>query len=124
MLSSSVPGRRNLRSADNLQLVVPDFKSTKMQRRGFAVAGPLAWNSLKPTFRGRFAGDESSAAVFKGYARRGLSEARLTEARFTEATCGISCARFRALDAPKTGASLTEARAHEQFIENYMIFGI
>ena len=30
----------------------------------------------------------------KGYARRGLSEARLTEARFTEATCGISCARF------------------------------
>jgi len=65
MLSSSVPGRRNLRSADNLQLVVPDFKSTRMQRRGFAVAGPLAWNSLKPTFRGRFAGDESSAAVFK-----------------------------------------------------------
>ena len=47
----------------------------------------------------------------KGYARRGLSEARLTEARFTEATCGISCARFRALVRPKRAqASLRQER--------------
>ena len=56
--------------------------------------------------------------------RRGLTEARLTEARFTEATCGISCARFRALVRPKRAqdsprherlrSCLTEARAHER----------
>ena len=56
MLSSSVPGRRNLRSADNLQLVVPDFKSTRMQRRGFAVAGPLAWNSFETNIPRAFRG--------------------------------------------------------------------
>ena len=60
----------------------------------------------------------------KGGARRGLTEARLTEARFTEATCGILCARFRALVRPKRAqdslrherlcSCLTEARAHER----------
>ena len=53
--------------------------------------------------------------------------ARLTEARFTEATCGISCARFRALVRPKRAqASLRQEHtsAGQEFIENYMIFGI
>ena len=40
-------------------------------------------------------------AMLKADDRRGLTEARLTEARFTEATCGLSCARFRALVRPK-----------------------
>ena len=67
--------------------------------------------------------------MIKGGARRGLTEARLTEARFTEATCGIPCARFRALVRPKRAqdslrherlrSCLTEARAHERWTRIY-----
>ena len=82
----------------------------------------IVWHNLN--FLSSF---HSAYWIFQGYARRGLSEARLTEARFTEATCGISCARFRALVRPKRAqASLKQERtsAGQEFFENYMIFGI
>ena len=49
--SSSVPGRRHLRSAGKGDLVVPSFRRVRSGRRGFSVAGPCCWNSLPPTIR-------------------------------------------------------------------------
>ena len=49
--SSSVPGRRHLRSAGKGDLVVPSFRRERSGRRGFSVAGPCCWNSLPPTIR-------------------------------------------------------------------------
>ena len=44
VLALAVPGRRHLRSADQLCLVVNRCRLSSMQKRGFAVAGPAAWN--------------------------------------------------------------------------------
>ena len=49
--SSSVPGRRHLRSAGKGDLVVPSLRRERSGRRGFSVAGPCCWNSLPPTIR-------------------------------------------------------------------------
>ena len=49
--SSSVPGRRHLRSAGKGDLIVPSFRRERSGRRGFSVAGPCCWNSLPPTIR-------------------------------------------------------------------------
>ena len=44
--SCFVRGRCRVRSAEQFCLVVPRCRSTAMQRRGFSVAGPSAWNEL------------------------------------------------------------------------------
>ena len=46
VLVSVVPGRRHLRSADQLCLVINRCRLSSMQKREFAVAGPMAWNHL------------------------------------------------------------------------------
>ena len=46
VLVSTVHGRCRLRSAEQFCLLVPCCRSTAMQRRGFSVAGPSAWNEL------------------------------------------------------------------------------
>ena len=51
VLVSAAPGRRHLRSADQFCLVVNRCRLSSMQRRGFAVAGPLAWNDLPVAVR-------------------------------------------------------------------------
>jgi len=44
--TSSVAGRRQLRSADCDQLVVHRYRLTTAGRRAFSCAGSSAWNSL------------------------------------------------------------------------------
>ena len=51
VLVSTVHGRCRLRSAEQFCLVVPRCRSTAMQRRGFSVAGPSAWNELPASIR-------------------------------------------------------------------------
>ena len=51
MLVSAVLGRRHLRSADQLCLVVNRCRLSSMQKRGFVVAGPMAWNDLPAATR-------------------------------------------------------------------------
>jgi hypothetical protein len=63
ILTSTVSGRRNLRSADTCMLMVPRVQ-TKYGSRSFAVYGPAVWNSLPDDLRTT----DSSIAVF----RRGL----------------------------------------------------
>ena len=47
---ASTAGRRHLRSADSLMLVVPRSR-TEVGRRRFAVVGPTVWNSLPQQLR-------------------------------------------------------------------------
>ena len=51
ILVSSVPGRRHLRSADQLLLTIPRCHGATAQKCSFSVAGPLAWNCLPMTLR-------------------------------------------------------------------------
>jgi len=44
--TSSVAGRRQLRSADRGQLIIPRYRLTTAGRRAFSCAGLSAWNSL------------------------------------------------------------------------------
>ena len=60
VLVSVVPGRRRLRSADQFCLVVNRCRLSSMQRRGFAVAGPLAWNDLPVAVRVSIAQNRNS----------------------------------------------------------------
>ena len=48
---STVPGRRQLRSASNLDRVVPRMLSKNMGPRAFAACGPSLWNSLPSVLR-------------------------------------------------------------------------
>ena len=48
---SSLPGRRQLRSASNLDLFVPRMLSKNMGPRAFAACGPSLWNSLPSVLR-------------------------------------------------------------------------
>ena len=68
MLVSEVPGRRHLRSADQLCLVVNRCRSSSMQKRGLAVAGPMAWNDLPAAIRVSIArNSNNSKIVIKTY---------------------------------------------------------
>jgi hypothetical protein len=58
----SIQDRRQLRSSNQSLLVVPRCHSAAFQKRGFAVAGPSAWNSLPLTFR---SGSDTSHEIFK-----------------------------------------------------------
>ena len=60
---SAEPGRRHLRSADQLCLVVNHCRSSSMQRRGFAVAGPMAWNDLPAATRVSIARNSNSSKI-------------------------------------------------------------
>ena len=60
VLVSAVLGRRHLRSADQLCLVVNGCRLSSMQRRGFAVAEPLAWNDLPVAVRVSIARNRNS----------------------------------------------------------------
>ena len=60
VLVLAVPGRRHLRSADQFCLVVNRCRLSSMQRRGFAVAGPLAWNDLPVAVRVSIARNRNS----------------------------------------------------------------
>ena len=51
ILVSSVPGRRHLRSADQLLLTIPRCHGATAQKCSFSVAGPSAWNRLPTTLR-------------------------------------------------------------------------
>ena len=48
-VSSTIPGRRGLRSADEQRLLVPYTQSARIGSRPFAVCGPNVWNGL-PAF--------------------------------------------------------------------------
>ena len=63
VLVSAVPGRRHLRSADQLCLVVNRCRLSSMQKRGFAVAGPMAWNDLPAATRVSIAGNSNSSKI-------------------------------------------------------------
>ena len=60
VLVSAVPGRRHLRSADQFCLLLNRCRLSSMQRRGFAVAGPLAWNDLPVAVRVSIARNRNS----------------------------------------------------------------
>ena len=60
VLVSAVPGRRQLWSADQFCLVVNRCRLSSMQRRGFALAGPLAWNDLPVAVRVSIARNRNS----------------------------------------------------------------
>ena len=60
VLVSAVPRRRHLRSANQFCLVVNRCRLSSMQRRGFAVAGPLAWNDLPVAVRVSIARNRNS----------------------------------------------------------------
>jgi hypothetical protein len=49
--SSTVPGRRGLRSADEHRLLVPYTQSARLGSRPFAVCGPNVWNNLPADLR-------------------------------------------------------------------------
>ena len=51
LVSSAVPGRRHLRSADQLLLTIPRCHGATAQKCSFSVAGPSAWNRLPTTLR-------------------------------------------------------------------------
>ena len=51
ILVSSVPGRRHLRSADQLLLTIPRCHGATAHKCNFSVAGPSAWNRLPTTLR-------------------------------------------------------------------------
>ena len=51
ILVSSADTRRHLRSANRHLLAVPRFRLNTYDRRAFAVAGPMAWNSLPDFIR-------------------------------------------------------------------------
>ena len=63
MLVSAVPGRRHLRSADQLCLVVNRCRLSSMQKQGFAVAGPIAWNDLPATTPVSIARNSNSSKI-------------------------------------------------------------
>ena len=63
MLVSAVPGRRHLGSADQLRLVLNRYRLSSMQKRGFAVAGPMAWNDLPAATRVSIAGNSNSSKI-------------------------------------------------------------
>ena len=48
---SSVNSVRDQRSSDRLTLRVPRCRTATMQKRGFAVVGPVSWNGLPLEFR-------------------------------------------------------------------------
>ena len=48
---SSIQGRRQLRSSNQTLLHVPRCRTTTLQKRGFAVAGPSTWNALPSGLR-------------------------------------------------------------------------
>jgi len=49
--AADVDGRRHLRSANTVSLVVPSTRRTTLGYRAFPVAAARAWNDLPPTFR-------------------------------------------------------------------------
>jgi hypothetical protein len=49
--SSTIPGRRCLRSADEHRLLVPYTRSARLGSRPFAVCGPYVWNGLPVALR-------------------------------------------------------------------------
>ena len=49
---SSLPGRRQLRSASTSDLVIPRTRSVTTGPRAFAACGPSVWNSLPTGLRG------------------------------------------------------------------------
>ena len=63
MLVSAVLGRRHLQSADQLCLVVNRCWLSSMQKRGFAVAGPMAWNDLPAATRVLIARNSNSSKI-------------------------------------------------------------
>ena len=68
VLVSEVPGRRHSRSADQLCLVVNRCRLSSMQKQGFAVAGPMAWNDLPAATRVSIArNSNNSKLVIKTY---------------------------------------------------------
>ena len=68
MLVSAVTGRRHLRSADQFCLVVNRCRLSSMQKRGFAVAGPAAWNDLPVAVRVSISrNSNSSKTLIKTY---------------------------------------------------------
>ena len=68
VLVSAVPGRWQLRSADQLCLVVKRCRLSSMQKRGFAIAGPMVWNDFPAATRVLIArNSNSSKIVIKTY---------------------------------------------------------
>jgi hypothetical protein len=47
----SIPGRRRLRSASNMELFIPRTRTASFGPRVFAVCGPTIWNSLPSELR-------------------------------------------------------------------------
>ena len=48
---NEVPARRNLRSAAQVQLLVPRFRKERTGRRGFSISSPQLWNLLPVDIR-------------------------------------------------------------------------
>ena len=68
VLVSAVPGRWHLWSADQLCQRVNRCRLSSMQKRGFAAAGPMAWNDLPAATRVSIArNSNSSKIVIKTY---------------------------------------------------------
>jgi len=65
-LSSSIPSRRNLRSAERGDLFPPCYH-TEFDRHGFFVAGQQLWNSLPPHVRQPLDNKEHLQKLLKTY---------------------------------------------------------
>ena len=48
---NEIPARRNLRSATQVQLLVPCFRKERSGRRGFSISSPQLWNRLPADIR-------------------------------------------------------------------------
>ena len=48
---NEIPARRNLRSATQVQLLVPRFRKERSGRRGFSISSPQLWNLLPADIR-------------------------------------------------------------------------
>ena len=48
---NEIPARRNLRSATQVQLLVPRFRKERFGRRGFSISSPQLWNLLPADIR-------------------------------------------------------------------------
>ena len=48
---NEIPARRNLRSATQVQLLVPRFRKERSGRRGFSISSPQLWNLLPTDIR-------------------------------------------------------------------------
>ena len=48
---NEIPARRNLRSATQVQLLVPRFREERSGRRGFSISSPQLWNLLPTDIR-------------------------------------------------------------------------